>query len=410
VVVQAAPVTSSTVVVAVDVGKTEFAFSVTDSTRTSLLKPRTGCPMTGPSLSQVVADIGQVLPVDAVVKVGIEAAGHYHRPLLTAGAWPIGWEVLELNPGHVTEQRRVLGKRTIKTDVIDLQAMTELLLAGRGQPVRDRWLVFGELTAWSAHRASRVVVRTATKNQLLGHLDRTFPGLTLALPDVLATKVGRLVAAEFADPARLAALGSNRFIRFGATRGLQIRRPVADRLVQAARDALPTTDAPVARAVLAADLVLLADLDTQIEQATVHLARLLPMSPFAPLLTVPGWGPARTGNYGGALGDPARFDNHRQVYRTAGLNPIQYESAGKRRDSVISREGSVELRRALIDLGIGLWLSDPAAKIYGSQLRDRGKKGMVIACAMAHRANRIAFALVRDQTDYDPARWVREED
>ena len=146
-VVQVAPVTSSTVVVAVDVGKTEFAFSVTDSTRRLLLKPRTGCPMTGSSLSRVVADVGQVLPVDAVVKVGIEAAGHYHRPLLMAGSWPIGWEILELNPGHVTEQRRVVGKRTVKTDAIDLQAMTELLLAGRGHTVRDRGLVFGELTA-----------------------------------------------------------------------------------------------------------------------------------------------------------------------------------------------------------------------------------------------------------------------
>ena len=407
-VVQAATVTSSTVVVAVDVGKTEFAFSVTDAARTSLLKPRTGCPMTGPSLAQVVADIVQVLPVDAVVRVGVEAAGHYHRPLLNAG-WPVGWEVVELNPAHVTEQRRVLGKRTIKTDVIDLQAMTELLLAGRGQPIRDRSLVLGELTAWSAHRSSRVVVRTAIKNQLLGQLDRSFPGLTLALPDVLATKVGRLVAAEFADPARLAALGSSRLIRFGATRGLQIRKPTADRLVAAARDALPTADAAVARAVLAADLVLLADLDAQVAQATDQLARLVPDSPFAPLLTVPGWGVVRVGNYGGALGDPARFDNHRQVYCTAGLNPIQYESAGKRRDTVISREGSVELRRALIDLAIGLWLSEPAAKVYGSQLRARGKRGMVIACAMANRANRIAFALVRDQRPYEPSKWTRED-
>ncbi|HSV40362.1 MAG TPA: IS110 family transposase [Nocardioidaceae bacterium] len=408
-VVQAALITSSTVVVAVDVGKTEFAFSVTDVARTSLLKPRTGCPMTGPSLAQVVADIGRVLPTDAVVKVGIEAAGHYHRPLLMAGAWPTGWEVLELNPGHVTEQRRVLGKRTIKTDVIDLQAMTELLLAGRGQPVRDRSLVLGELTAWSAHRTGRVALRTATKNQLLGQLDRTFPGLTLALPDVLGTKVGRLIAAEFPDPARLAALGSTRFVRFGAARGLQIRKPVADRLVQAARDALPTTDAAVARAVLAADLALLVDLDAQVDQATEQLARLLPSSPFVPLLTVPGWAAVRAGNYGGALGDPARFDHHRQIYRTAGLNPIQYESAGKRRDSVISREGSVELRRALIDLGVGLWLRDPDAKIYGAQLRARGKTGLVIACAMANRANRIAFALVRDQSVYDPNRWIRED-
>ena len=141
---------------------------------------------------------------------------------------------------------------------------------------------------------------------------------------------------------------------------------MADRLVQAARDALPTTDAAVARAVLAADLALLGDLDAQVDQATEQLARLLPQSPFAPLLTVPGWGCGTGRNYGGALGDPARFNNHRQVYRTAGLNLIEYESAGKRRDSVISREGSVELRRALIDLGVGLWLNDPAAKAHGT--------------------------------------------
>jgi transposase len=401
-------VCSSTVAVAIDVGKTEFAFSVTDASRRLLLVPRTGCPMTGSSLAQVVAEIGHVLPVEALVKVGIEAAGHYHLPLLNA-RWPEGWEVLELNPGHVTEQRRVLGKRTIKTDIVDLQAMTELLLAGRGQPVQSRALVLGELTAWSAHRTGRVAIRTATKNQLLGRLDRAFPGLTLALPDVLGTKVGRLVAAEFSDPARLVALGSSRFIRFGATRGLQVRKPVADRLVHAAREALPTADAAVARAVLSADLVLLADLDTQVDQATDQLARLLPLTPFAPLLSVPGWAAVRAGNYGGALGDPARFDNHRQVYRSAGLNPIQYESAGKRRDSGISREGSVELRRALIDLGLGLWLNDPAAKVYGANLRARGKKGLVIGCAMANRANRIAFALVRDQTRYDPSKWTRED-
>ena len=50
---------------------------------------------------------------------------------------------------------------------------------------------------------------------------------------------------------------------------------------------------------------------------------------------------------------------------------MQYESAGKRRDGRISREGSVELRRALIDLGIGLWLNDAAAKAYGAHASTR---------------------------------------
>jgi transposase len=180
--------------------------------------------------------------------------------------------------------------------------------------------------------------------------------------------------------------------------------------VAAARDALPTRDAAVARQVLAADLALLADLDTQVAAAEAELARLLPASPFRTLTSVPGWGTVRAGNYGAALGDPVRWPGPRQIYRAAGLSPMQYESAGRRRDGAISREGSVDLRRALIDLGIGLWLTDPPSKTYAAALRARGKRGGIIACALAHRANRIAHALVRDQTSYDPTRWQPRED
>lgn len=86
---------------------------------------------------------------------------------------------------------------------------------------------------------------------------------------------------------------------------------------------LPTADAAVARAVLVAGLTLLSDLEAQVDQATDHLARLLPLSPFAPLLTVPGW-VVRTGNYGGALGgDSARFNNHRLPHRWAQPDPVR---------------------------------------------------------------------------------------
>jgi len=51
--------------------------------------------MTGPSLRELVAHVERVLPPEAQVKLGVEAAGHYHRSLLTAAAWPAGWEVLE---------------------------------------------------------------------------------------------------------------------------------------------------------------------------------------------------------------------------------------------------------------------------------------------------------------------------
>ena len=39
-------------------------------------------------------------------------------------------------------------------------------------------------------------------------------------------------------------------------------------------------------------------------------------------------------------------------------------------------------------------------------MRARGKPGAVVVIAMAHRANRIAFAMVRDQQPWDGSRWA----
>jgi hypothetical protein len=212
---------------------------------------------------------------------------------MVAASWPADWELLELNPAHVSEQRRVQGRRRVKTDAIDLEAITELVLAGRGAPVIDRGALIGELAAWVGQRHRRVEVRTALKNQLLGQLDRAFPGLTLALPDVLGTKVGRLVAEHFADPVRLSSLGEARFIRFAAARGLVVHRHIAARLVAVAREALPTRDAAAAREMVAHDLQMLHVLDQQASQAEERLRALLPSTPFAVLTTVPGWATVR---------------------------------------------------------------------------------------------------------------------
>jgi transposase len=251
----------------------------------------------------------------------------------------------------------------------------------------------------------RVKARRATKTQLLVQLDQAFPGLTLALRDVLGTKVGRLIAAEFADPARLARLGEQRFRAFAAHRGLVVQKTTAARLVAAARSALPTAHAAVAREVLVDDRMLLEALEAQIAACEERLAALLPHTRYAVLTSVPGWGVVRAAQYAAAVGPLSRWPSAKHVYRAAGLTPAQYESAGQRRDGGISREGSVPLRRALLDLGIGLWHQDRSAQAYAARLRGRGKPGGIIACALAHRSNRIAFALVRDQKPYDPTRW-----
>jgi transposase len=393
-------------VVPIDVGKQQAMALVGDFTG-ELLVRRFRFPMTRAGVAQLVGRVHQICALRPVrlVRVGVEAAGHYHRPLTSVGVLPAAWQVVELNPAQVTAQRRVNGQRGVKTDPVDLAAISDLLVAGRGIVVGHLDQTMGEVVGLVAHRHRRVQVRTATKNQLLGQADRCFPGLSGCLSSLLDTRVGRLLVAEFCDPARLARLGACRFQAFAARRGIIVRAALAQRLVDAAHQAIPTDQADIARGVLADDLALLERLDTQIAAIDQRLEVLVAATAFAVLCSVPGWATIRVARYGAAVGDLGRWPSARQLYRAAGLPPILYESSGRRRDGAISREGSVVLRRALVDLGVGLWHCDPPARAYAASLRARGKPGGVIACALAHRANRIAYALVRDQAVYDPTRW-----
>lgn len=210
----------------------------------------------------------------------------------------------------------------VKTDRVDLIAIADLLLAGRGVPV-----VFGdepllELQAWVAHRRRRVEMRTATKTQLTGQLDRAFPGLGGAIHDVLGSKAGRLVAAHFSDPARLARLGTERFRGYAARRDVRVSRPMAAGLVAAARDALPTLGAAVARDVLAADLALLTDLEDQIGAAEARIAALLPATEYQILTTTPGWGVIRAASY--ALAHPANKIAYAMVRDQVPFDPTRW--------------------------------------------------------------------------------------
>ena len=52
---------------------------------------------------------------------------------------------------------------------------------------------------------------------------------------------------------------------------------------------------------------------------------------------------------------------------------------------------------AIRELGKGLQMGDPDFGAYARRMKDRGKPGGVILCGLGHRANRLAFAMMRDQ-------------
>lgn len=143
-------------------------------------------------------------------------------------------------------------------------------------------------------------------------------------------------------------------------------------------------------------------------QADEQLPQVLGDTPAAILTSLPGISVVRASNYGAEIGDPWRFRSAESAYRFSGLVPATYESARKARSGQhISREGSVELREAIIELGKGLSQFDPEFASYKQRLVSNNKKRSVAAVAVGHRAHRLAFSMLRSQQPYDAGRWAK---
>ena len=137
------------VAVPVDVGKRAAMALVCDFTGELLARPF-AFPMTMAGVRLLVERVQAATDGRAVrlIRVGVEAAGHYHQPLTSAGVLPADWQLVQVSPTQVASQRQLTGRRRLKTDALDLVAISDLLRAGHGAGQARRSVVMGELAAW----------------------------------------------------------------------------------------------------------------------------------------------------------------------------------------------------------------------------------------------------------------------
>jgi len=115
--------------------------------------------------------------------------------------------------------------------------------------------------------------------------------------------------------------------------------------------------------------------------------------------SIPQVGPVTSDAVLSELGDVRRFRNAKQVCAYAGLVPGVRESAGKRKDKGITKEGSRMLRWVLVEAA---WrLKNTHAKwghIYEQLHKRCGKKKAIVA--VARKLLCVIYAMLRDGTGY----------
>ena len=94
------------------------------------------------------------------------------------------------------------------------------------------------------------------------------------------------------------------------------------------------------------------------------------------VLTIPGFGPDVSAKVLGAIGDPDRFENGKQVLKLAGLD-LSADRSGKNSDKaipVISKRGKADLRYALYQAAlIASTRTKDFMRYYTRKLRGREK-------------------------------------
>jgi transposase len=121
------------------------------------------------------------------------------------------------------------------------------------------------------------------------------------------------------------------------------------------------------------------------------------------VMTIDGVGPRTAEALVAAIDDPHRFDNARQVSAYFGLVPKQYQSGETDRNGRISKRGPSLVRTLLVQAAWSAvrhseWAKSVYERISGKQ-KTRKKKA---AIALARKIAVVAWAMLRDETNWDP--------
>jgi len=347
-----------------------------------------------------------------VVLTGMEPSGHYFENLarhLRERPQP----VTLINSYAVKENRSQQMMQYEKDDEIDTAAIGDLLRRGEGTPFRPASGVYLQLQHLDRVRISKIKIRTMLQNQIIGHLDRIFPGLVIMGEEAKA-RYTPLFATDFwscqtlqhlirvcPDPRRLAAMSPQDLVAAFHAHHYALGRTTAAKIIAYAHKVLlPDAELIAVRCqLLPHDLALLEEVECHIAQLEDQLRALLAQTPYQVLTQLKGLSDIQVASLAAAIGDPAHYTYAGQVFRRSGLVPGRNDSGTRQRrgkGKKVVKVGDVYLRRALLNALATLILHQPVLREYFHTLKQSKPAG-VARVATARRAIGILWSTLRDQ-------------
>jgi hypothetical protein len=300
-----------------------------------------------------------------------------------------------------------------KDDEIDTAAIGDLLGRGEGTRFKPASGIYLELQQLDRVRLSKVKMRTMLQNQIIGHLDRIFPGLVI-IGDEAKKRYTPVFTTDFwrcktlqhlirvcPDPRALANMSPQDLVDAFHAHHYKLGRIRAAKIIAYAKKVLlPTAElVTIRRELLTHDLALLEEVEFHIAQLEDRLRTLLTETPYHIWIKLKGLSDVQVASLAAAIGDPACYDYAAQVFRRSGLVSGRNDSGTRQRKGKgkgVVKVGDVYLRRALMSAVTTLIVHQPVLHQYYHKLKASKPAG-VARVATARRTMGILWATLRDE-------------
>ena len=343
------------------------------------------------------------------VVFGMEPTGNYHKPL---GEHLIrcGRGVVFVSGVAAHENRKTLDGRWDTNDTRDAANVADLVSQGK--------CLFYEFPVGALQDLRNLLsLKRRLKRMEHGHRVRIrnhlvakyFPELDRYYEQSEATALA--IVRWCLDPSEIAGLEYKEFAGMvGSIRGRSSQERRLQAIWKVAVDSVGCEAGPVVEfeaQVMVEGLKQIRESIRQIDEKIQELCSPFPEYEF--LLSIPGFGPDVSAKVLGAIGNPFRFQNRRQVLKLAGFD-LSAKRSGKNSESVIpviSKKGKADLRYALYQAAfIASIRNQDFIVYYTNQLRGREREPGIktkMRVKLAAKLLIIAWTLMKKKEPFHPS-------
>jgi transposase len=406
--------------IGIDVGKYEHVAVAYDGLGQLLTRPlRFG--IRAADYQALFAWVATVVPDPVVTPLfGLEPTGHYYEQLVYELAQQYGpKQVYIVQTTDVARRRADWNQGTFKNDEVDAAIISELLRQGHGRPYHPDEGAYLSLYQLERYRWAREQASTRLKNQIVGHVDRLYPGLVISdkasaeryqplFCNLWANDTPRRLLLLYPEPRDLRSTDVQTLCQRFRTAGYWMSRPYASKIL-AAVSALPLPDAELAArrsAFLEQDLASLAYVEGQLAEVATEMVDLLDLT-WGLWLRPTGVEPLRLACLVATIGDMRQYHSARQLFGRSGLHSGCHDSGTRQQRGQGERmvkPGDRHLRRQLLRFTLSMVAHYPTLQTYRNQLLQRGKRKITANIAVARKLCGLLYALASQERPFDPTR------